>query len=55
MLGKRVEYPMRLLNILDKVHIAEMIQRSTYPQDDTGFEGLNWGEIKIAPQIGLHD
>ncbi len=27
-----VEYTMCLLNILDKVHNAEMIQRSTYPQ-----------------------
>jgi hypothetical protein len=30
-LGRTVEYPMCLLNILDKVHNAEMIQRSTYP------------------------
>jgi hypothetical protein len=32
MLGRMAEYPMCLLNILDKVHNAEMIQRSTYPQ-----------------------
>jgi hypothetical protein len=32
MLERTVEYPMCLLNILDKVHNAEMIQRSTYPQ-----------------------
>ncbi len=31
-LGRMVEYPMCLLNILDEVHNAEMIQRSTYPQ-----------------------
>ncbi len=30
--GMTVEYPMYLLNILDKVHNAEMIQRSTCPQ-----------------------
>ncbi len=29
---RMVEYLMCLLNILDKVHNAEMIQRSTYPQ-----------------------
>ncbi len=31
-LGRTVEYPMCLLNILDKVNNAEMIQRSTYPR-----------------------
>ncbi len=32
MSGRMVDYPICLLNILDKVHNAELIQRSTYPQ-----------------------
>jgi hypothetical protein len=47
-----VDYPICLLNILDKVHNAEMLQRSTYPQTWlTNREQLRQGHPSGLPAV----
>ncbi len=54
MSGRMVDYSICLLNILDKVHNVELIQRSTYPQAWlTNREQLRQGHPPIPPMVPL--